>query len=172
MYLASGMDTGDVIYTEKTEIGEYETSGELFDRLKVMGADLLVKTLRDIEAGIAPRTAQNESEASYAGQLDKAMSPIEFNRTPREIVKWIYGLQPWPVASMELSGTTVRVFSARPGNVKTGKAPGSLVSADRSGLLTACAGGETVLITEIQAPGKKRVSAGDYLLGHKIEIGD
>jgi methionyl-tRNA formyltransferase len=61
MYLASEMDTGDIIYTEKTAIGEYETSGELFDRLMVMGAKLLVKTLRDIDSGAAPRTAQDHS---------------------------------------------------------------------------------------------------------------
>ena len=62
MYLASEMDTGDIIYTAETEIGEYETSGELFDRLKDMGAELLVKTLRDIDAGIAPRTPQDHSK--------------------------------------------------------------------------------------------------------------
>ena len=69
MYLASEMDTGDVIYTAETEIGEFETSGELFDRLMLMGADLLAKTLRDIEGGIAPRTPQDHSKASYVSQL-------------------------------------------------------------------------------------------------------
>ena len=92
MYLAHDMDTGDVIYTEETEIGEFETSGELFDRLKDMGAALLVKTLRDIEAGIAPRTPQNHAEASYVKMLDKSICPIDWNKSPREIVKHIYGL--------------------------------------------------------------------------------
>ena len=172
MYLASGMDTGDIIYAEKTPIGEFETSGELFERLMVMGGRLLVKTLRGIEAGTAPRTAQDHSGVSYVKQLDKSMSPIDFGRTPREIVKWIYGLQPWPVATMELGGDTVRVFAAVYSDTKTKKAPGTVLRADREGLLMACGGGETVLVTEIQAPGKKRVAVGDYLLGHKIEIGE
>jgi methionyl-tRNA formyltransferase len=172
MYLASEMDTGDIIYTEKTAIGEYETSGELFDRLMVMGAKLLVKTLRDIDSGAAPRTAQDHSQASYVKQLDKSMCPIDFTRSARGVVKWIYGLQPWPVATMELGGNTVRVFAAKEGAETTKKAPGTLIRADKNGILAACGGGETVLITEIQAPGKKRVSAGDYLLGHKITIGD
>lgn len=172
MYLASEMDTGDVIYTEKTGIGEFETSGELFDRLMVMGARLLVRTLRDIDAGAAPRTPQDHARASYVKQLDKSLCPIDFDRSPREVIKWIYGLQPWPVATMELSGVTVRVFSARYCDKKTAKAPGTVVGAAKDGILVACAGGETVAITEIQAPGKKRVSVGDYLLGHKIETGD
>ena len=77
MYLASEMDTGDVIYTAETEIGEFETSGELFDRLKVMGAELLCRTLRDIDSGIAPRTPQEHDKASYVKMLDKSLSPID-----------------------------------------------------------------------------------------------
>ena len=119
MYLASEMDTGDVIYTAETEIGEFETSGELFDRLMVMGAQLLAKTLRDIEKGIAPRTPQDHSKASYVSQLDKSLSPIDWNKSPRSVVKWIYGLQPWPVATMEMEGKTYRVFAAEYTDNKT-----------------------------------------------------
>ena len=172
MYLASEMDTGDLIYTEKTAIGEYETSGELFDRLMALGAQLLVKTLRDIERGTAPRTPQSAEGVSYVRPLDKSLCPIDFRRSPREVVKWVCGLQPWPVATMEINGAPHRVFAARVGEEKTGRAPGTLLAADRGGLLVACGDGGTVRITEIQAPGRKRVSVGDYLLGHKIEIGE
>ena len=170
MYLASEMDTGDIIYTDETEIGEYETSGELFDRLRDMGAQLLVKTLRDIEAGTAPRTPQDHSKASYVTMLDKSICPIDWNKTPREVLKHIYGLQPWPVATMELEGKTVRVFAAKYTDTKTEKAPGAVVSTDKGGLEIACAGGETLLITELQAPGKKRMGAEDYLRGHQIKV--
>lgn len=170
MYLASEMDTGDVIYTDSTEIGEYETSGELFDRLMKMGAELLVKTLRDIEAGVAPRTAQNHSEATYVGQLDKSICPIDWNRSPREVLKHIYGLQPWPVATMELEGKSYRVFAADYTDNHTDKAPGSVVSAGNNGLEIACAEGSTLMIKELQAPGKKRMNAGDFLRGHKIKV--
>ena len=170
MYLASEMDTGDVIYTDSTEIGEYETSGELFDRLMNMGADLLAKTLRDIEAGTAPRTPQDHSKASYVGQLDKSICPIDWNKSPRQVLKHIYGLQPWPVATMELEGKTYRVFAADYTQTKTNKAAGEVVSAGNDGLEIACADGETLMIKELQAPGKKRMSAGDFLRGHKIKV--
>lgn len=170
MYLASEMDTGDIIYTAETEIGEYETSGELFDRLKDMGAELLVKTLRDIDAGTAPRAPQDHSKASYVTMLDKSICPIDWNKTPREVLKHIYGLQPWPVATMELEGKTVRVFAAKYTDGKTGKVPGAVVSTDKGGLEIACADGETLLITELQAPGKKRMGAEDYLRGHQIKV--
>ena len=172
MYLASEMDTGDVIYTAETEIGEFETSGELFDRLMVMGADLLHKTLTDIEAGTAPRTVQNNDEASYVTMLDKNLSPIDWNKAPREVIKWIYGLQPWPVATMQLGDDTFKVFSAEYTETKTNKAPGSIVSAGKKGIEIACANGCTVLITELQASGKKRIKASDYLLGHPIKVED
>lgn len=170
MYLASEMDTGDIIYTSETEIGEFETSGELFDRLMVMGAELLDRTLRDIEAGTAPRTQQDHSKASYVKMLDKSLSPIEWAKTPREIIKQIYGLQPWPVATAELDGKVFKIYSAEYTQNKTVKAPGSVVSAGKKGIEIACLGGETLLITELQAAGKKRMKASDYLLGHPIKV--
>lgn len=170
MYLASEMDTGDIIYTTETEIGEFETSGELFDRLMVMGAELLDRTLRDIEAGTAPRTPQDHGKASYVKMLDKSLSPIEWAKTPREIIKQIYGLQPWPVATAELDGKVFKIYSAEYTQNKTVKAPGSVVSAGKKGIEIACLGGETLLITELQAAGKKRMKASDYLLGHPIKV--
>ena len=170
MYLASEMDTGDVIYTAETPIGEFETSGELFDRLMNMGADLLARTLRDIERGIAPRTPQDHSQASYVSQLDKSLCPIDWNKSPRAVVKWIYGLQPWPVATMELEGAVYRVFAAEYTNTHTQKQPGQVVSAGKQGIEVACADGQTLMITELQAPGKKRMKAADFLRGHPIKI--
>ncbi len=168
MYLAHDMDAGDVIYTAETPIGEFETSGELFDRLKDMGAQLLVRTLWDIEAGTAPRTPQDHSRASYVKMLDKSLCPIDWDRSPRAIVKQICGLQPWPVATMELDGATVKVFAAAYTDTRTDRAPGTLLSADERGIEIACAGGETLRITQLQAPGKKRMAAADYLRGHPL----
>ncbi len=168
MYLAHDMDTGDVIYTEETEIGEKETSGELFDRLKVLGAELLVKSLRAIERGEAPRVPQNGSEASYVSMLDKSLSPIDWSKSPRQIRKWIYGLQPWPVATMELQGETVRVFDAELTEHLSKHKPGTIVGAGKEGIEVVCGEGATLLITELQAPGKKRMAAADYLRGHPI----
>ena len=170
MYLASEMDSGDIIYTSETEIGEKETAGELFDRLMVMGAELLVKTLRDIEAGTAPRCPQDHSQASYVHMLDKSLCPIDWNRSPRQVLKWIYGLQPWPVATMDLDGKSYRVFGAEYSENRTAKTPGSIVSAGEKGIEMACADGQTLYITELQAPGKKRMSAADFLRGHALKV--
>ena len=170
MYLAPEMDTGDIIYSAETPIGQYETSGQLFDRLKVLGAELLIKTLKAIENGTAPRIPQNHDCATYVRMLDKSDSPIDFNGSPKSIIKKIYGLQPWPVATMLLDGSVVKVFSAEYSDRKTDKTPGSIVSADKKGLLMACADGETVLITELQYPGKKRMMVSDFLRGHPVSI--
>lgn len=170
MYMASELDAGDIIYTQKTEIGEFETSGELFDRLMDMGAGLLVKTLVDIENGTAPRQKQNGAEASFTKQLDKSMCPIDWSRSPREIVKHIYGLRPWPVATAEIQGDTFKIFSAEYTDNTTEKCPGAVVSAGKRGIEFACGDGRTRMITELQAPGKKRMRAADFLLGHPIKV--
>lgn len=172
MYLASEMDTGDVIYTAQTEIGEFETSGELSDRLKDMGAELLVKTLRDIVAGTAPRTPQDHSAASYVGMLDKSYSPIDWSKDARGVIKWIYGLRPWPVATAELDGAVYKIFEAGYTENRSEKAPGSVIYAGEKGIEVVCGSGETVMITELQAPGKKRMKAADFLRGRKIKVCD
>ena len=102
--------------------------------------------------------------------LDKSLCPIDWAKSPREIVKHIYGLQPWPVATAELDGKPFKIYSAEYTQTKTKKAPGSIVGAGKQGIEVACLGGETLLITELQAAGKKRMKASDYLLGHPIKV--
>jgi len=162
------MDAGPVIASRETEIGEFETSGELFDRLMILGAELLVETVHRIDNGDISPVDQNETEATYTKMLDKSMCPIRWDRSPREIVKHIYGLAPWPVATMDLRGGIYRVFAAEYTDTVTGLAPGKVVSAGKKGIEIACAGGKTVRITEIQPQGKKRMSASAFLLGHPI----
>ncbi len=170
MYLAHDMDAGDIIYQSAVPVGEYETAGELFNRLAGLGGELLVKTVSAIEAGAAPRRPQNHAEATYVGQLDKSLCPIDWTGSPREIIKHVCGLNPWPVATMELAGETLKVFAARYTDTVTDKAPGRVVSAGKDGLEIACGGGKTVLITELQAPGRKRMSAAAYLVGHPVSV--
>ena len=170
MYLAEEMDAGDVIYTSETEIGEFETSAQLFDRLAEMGADLLVKTLRDIESGIAPRIPQNHAEATFAPPLQKTECPIDWNQSPRSIIKHIYGMQTCPVATAVIDGGDFKVHAASYTENTTTKLPGEIVSAGKQGIEIACADGATVMITELQAAGKKRMKASDYLLGHPIKV--
>ncbi len=169
-YLVSDMDAGDIIYSLETEIGEMETSGELYERLKVLGAGLLSKTLHDIDAGTAPRQPQNHAEASYVSRLDKSLCPIDWSKSPREIVKWICGLQPWPVATMQLQGQVIRVFKAEYSETITEAKPGTIVSVGKRGIEIACGHGQCLYITEIQVPGKKKMTAAEYLRGHPIQI--
>ena len=169
-HLVSRMDAGDMIYCEKTEIGEFETSGELYDRLKMIGAALLSRTLTDLDAGTAPRIPQKEEEATYVTRLDRSMSPIDWNRTPREIVKQICGLQPWPCAVTDLEGNSVKVFAAAYSDRHTDLPPGTLVSAGKDGIEFACGNGECLYVTELQLPGKKRMSATEFLRGHPVSV--
>ncbi len=171
MYMATEMDAGDMIFKTETEIGEFETSGELFDRLAPLGAELLIKTIRALEAGLAPRTAQDATMVSFAPPLSKELCPIEWNKAPRAIVKQICGLQPWPCATANLGGRDFKIFAAEYTTNHTTKAPGSILSADKNGIEIACADGETLRITELQAAGGgKRMSAAAYLLGHPMEV--
>lgn len=171
MYLANEMDTGDIIYTSTTEIGEFETSGELYDRLKEMGAVLLSKTLCDIERGTAPRRQQEHEQASYVKMLDKSLSPLDFTKPARTVVKQIYGLQPWPVATMKMGKDVFRVFAAAYGRENCTEEPGTILSAGKAGIEVACGDGKSIYLTELQAPGKKRMKTEAFLLGHPITGG-
>lgn len=168
-YMAAAMDAGDVIASRETEIGEFETAGELFERLKTLGAELLAETVRKIASGSVIRVPQNEADATYTKMLDKNMSPIDWNKSPREIVKHICGLNPWPVATTELGGVSFRVFGAEYTDTRTALAPGKIISAGKAGIEVACGGGRSLRITEVQAAGKKRMSAAAFLLGHPMK---
>jgi len=169
MYLAPEMDAGDIIYTAETEIGATETSGELFDRLAVMGAELLVKTVRAIEAGNAPRTPQDHDHATYAPPLSKDEAPIDWSKPADAVLKHIYGMQPWPCATAALGGTNFKVFSAIVCGTSE-KMAGTVIAAGKNGIDVVCGDGVVIRITELQAAGGKRMAAGAYLLGHPMEV--
>ncbi len=169
MFMAEGMDTGDMIYKEETAIGEYESAGDLSLRLADMGAKLLSRTLRDIEMGIAPRTAQEHENASYVKPLDKGLCPIDWSVDAKAVVKKVYGLSPWPVATAVIDGTEVKIHAVSMSETVTDKAAGTILRADDRGIEIACGQG-VVCIKELQAAGKRRMSAGDYLRGRPIKI--
>lgn len=169
MYLATEMDAGDVIFTAETEIGLTETSGELFDRLAVMGAELLVKTVKAIEEGTAPRIPQNHAEATYAPPLSKEECPIDWRKPAALVMKHIYGMQPWPCATAELGGTMFKIFAGEISGASD-KAAGTVISAGKKGIEVVCGDGQVIRITELQAAGGKRMAAGAYLLGHPMEV--
>lgn len=167
MYMAPELDAGDIISQKKTAILPDETSGELFERLMVLGAGLLADTLEDIESGKATRTTQEESLVTYAPPLSKDMSPINWNKSAVQIKNQVRGLIPWPVAAAEIAGRSLKIFDVDTAPGAPGYDPGSIISSDKDGLLIACGDG-AVLIKELQASGKKRMKASDYLRGNPI----
>lgn len=167
MQMAEGLDTGDMLLTYETKVGEKETAGELFDRLAQSGAELLTQTLVKLDE-IEPRP-QDDAKSCYAHMLDKQMAVIDWSKSAHEIDCLIRGLNPWPIALTTLSGERLKVFAAEKaaGNGE----PGTVLEADpKKGLTVAC--GEGALgLTEIQLVGGKRMKATDFLRGHAIEVG-
>lgn len=170
MYMAPKLDSGDVIDMVETEIGEDETYGELHERLKAMGAKLLIKTLGDIKNGIIKRFPQVESEATYAPPIRRPDTELDWNWPARDIVNRVRGLNPLPGARATLSGTVFKIFRAKKSDTGSKAEPGKIISAGDEGIRVACGNGESILITELQAPGGRRMESSDYLRGHKLEI--
>ena len=166
MYLCREMDAGDIIDVSKTPIGPDETAGELLDRLAVLGADLLSKTLGRMAEGEVERTPQDETQVCYAPMLDKTMCPIDWNKTAQQIHDHVRGLNPWPVATMELQGKRFKVYATAlvPGSGK----PGEILGVTKTGLKMACGDG-AIEIRTLQAEGGKRMAAPDYFRGHPLE---
>ena len=167
MQMAEGLDTGDMLLTYETKVGEKETAGELFDRLAQAGAELLTQTLVKLDE-ITPRP-QDDAQSCYAHMLDKQMAVIDWSKSAHEIDCLIRGLNPWPIALTTLSGERLKVFAAEKaaGNGE----PGTVLEADpKKGLTVACGEG-ALKLTEIQLVGGKRMKATDFLRGHVIEVG-
>lgn len=171
MLMSEGLDTGDMILKESVEVGENETSSELYERLSEVGAELLVKTLDGLESGQIVPQKQDESLACLAPMLSKDMCPIDFNMSAEEIHHRICGLSDWPCASCVLDGKRLKVYrselvKAHSDNSKY--TPGEIVNADD---FTVACGSGLVRFTEVQTEGSRRMSTEDYLRGHPIKKG-
>ena len=169
MQMDEGLDTGDMLEQVSTEIGENETAGDLFDRLSVMGAELIVSTLKKLEDGSITPVKQDDSQSNYAKIISKEMAKIDFTKSADEIFNLIRGFNPWPVAYTIIDSKRLKVFAAEKIGKTSGK-PGEVVSVD--GGLSVCFGdGNGLKFTDIQLEGSKRMSASDLLKGRAIEIG-
>ncbi len=170
MQMDAGLDTGDMLIKEETEIGEDMTSGELHDRLSVLGAEVMAHTISKIENGTLTREKQNDSLSNYAPMLSKELCPIDWTRRASEIHNQVRGLSPWPVATASLCGKIYKIHKTVSAGKAKGK-PGEIVGND-GGLTVCCGDGNAVRILVIQAEGKKAMNCADFLRGHKIEIGE
>lgn len=169
MYMSAKMDAGDIIEIRKTPIEPYENAQSLLDRLAQIGASLLCDTLRALENGTAQRTPQDESRATAAPMLTKALCPIDWSRTRRQIIDHVRGLDPWPVATTELQGKRFKIYEVRPVEKTTSKPAGTLLALTKQGLEIACGDG-VLVITRLQAEGGKKMAAPDYFRGHPITL--
>lgn len=167
MYMGQGVDTGDMLLRRETPIGPDETAGQLFDRLKDMGAQLLVETLDRLEKGELQPTPQNHDEATHAPMLQKEMSLVDWTRPAAQIQCLIRGLNPWPCAIATLEGRRLKLLASRV--VEGTGAPGE--ARCENGELLICCGEKALLITELQTPEGKRMSGKNYLLGHPLGAG-
>ena len=163
------MDAGDVIDVAKTPIGENETAGELLDRLAVLGADLLSRTLTRFAEGPVAGVPQKEEDVTFAPMLDKNMCPIDWTKTARQVHAHVRGLHPWPVATAELGGTKFKIHQTVVLEDGPAAAPGTILGLTKTGLQVACGSG-AVEIRSLQAEGGKRMAAPDYFRGHPLEV--
>lgn len=171
MRLDEGMDTGPVLASRRAAIGSGETAGELGQRLAAVGANLLIETLADLEAGRAEEREQDHAAASYAPPLTKADGEIEFSRAAPDVRNHILAVDPWPGATTALRGERVKLFSPSvASDAPEGGAPGQVLACG-GGVVVACGEG-AVRIGEIQPPGKRRMPAEDFARGRGLAPGE
>ena len=170
MYMAKGMDTGDIILQDVTPIGEDETAAELFDRMAVLGAQTLLKTIPMLEAGTAPRIPQDEAEASHVSMLSKDQAQIDFTKTADEVHHFICGMSDWPCAFTAIDGKRLKVYRSHRSTLTSKQSAGSVVE-NKKVLTVVCGDGKCVELTEVQYDNGKRMAADAFLRGHSVEIG-
>lgn len=170
MQMDDGIDTGDMLLKAELPISPNMTGGELHDALSSLGAQVLSDTLKALKNGDLHPTKQT-GESNYAPMLNKALCPIDFSRTAQEIHNHVRGLSPFPTATAVLHGKRLKIFGTRLTENTSAEPAGTIVSAT-DGIEVVCGDGKTVLVTELQPEGKKRMPAKAFLVGHKLQAGE
>ena len=174
MKTALGLDTGDILLSLKTEIGEKETFGELSDRLSLLGAEALLKALQSIEKGNFALVKQRDEDAVLTRKIAKESAKIDFSLPAEKIVNLVRGMNPEPTAFAEIEGARLNVFCAERAvcpEGSEGAAAGEILSdTPKQGFLVKCGDG-AVKLAEVQAAGGKRLKGSDFLNGRKVRKG-
>ena len=170
MYMAKGLDSGDMILKAKEKIKPDDTYGSLYDRLSVIGAELLIKTLDLIENGEVKRIPQNDDEATFAPMIKPELEHINWNGKNTDIVNLIKGLNPQPVAYTMLNDEKLKIWFAETIDGDYNGEPGTIVDVRKRDFVVMTAEG-AVAVKEVQAQGGKKMSADAYMRGHAIEKG-
>lgn len=169
MQMDVGLDTGDMLLTAETEIGENDTAEDLHDKLSSLGADVMSETISLLEKGQLQPKKQDDSLSNYAPMLSKELCPIDWNESAQIIHNKVRGLYSWPCATAELDGKILKILKTTLVGKVNGK-PGEIVQSDKK-LVVACGDNNGVEIITLQAQGKKAMNAADYLRGNPIEKG-
>ncbi len=170
MMTDKGIDTGDMLLVKETAILPDETAGELSQRLSVIGAEVLLDTLKLIQEDRCPRFPQNHEAHTYEPMLKKDMGLIIWHNTAADIVNQVRGLDPWPGTFTPFPEGTLKVIKAQIAQEYEG-IPGQVLVADAKQGLIIAAGKGAVRILRLQAPGGKQMDAKDYLRGHPLQMG-
>ncbi|SEF53517.1 methionyl-tRNA formyltransferase [Eubacterium ruminantium] len=169
MFMAEGLDTGDIIEKSVTAIGEKETAEELRKRLAEMGAELIISTISKLISGEVDRTPQDDSKSNYAVRLSKEMGRVNWALPAENIERLIRGLQPWPVVYTELNQKSLKIYEADVVNDINGT-PGEIVEVGKKYFTVACGKGG-LKILKVQPEGKKMMDTVAFLNGNKLEAG-
>ena len=167
MYMADGIDTGDILDVATVTLEEKETGGSLFDKLAQKGAGLILTTLENLEKGTAVRKKQDDSKASYAGKITKELGEVDFTKPADEIERLIRGLNPWPGTFTYMNGKMLKIWDADvvPGE---GKEPPGYITEVNKNYIKVAAGQGYLKLREIQLEGKKRMKVSDFLNGYHV----
>lgn len=170
MQMDEGMDTGDILHIAALEVDENETAGGLFWKLAELGGIALLDTIEKLKEHEIIPIPQNDNEASHAPMLKKNDGHIDWNQPAKAIHNRIRGLDPWPCAFSFLDGKRLRLFTPEVVHMESHTPPGTVIRADKAGLLINT-GDNCLLLHELQPEGKKRMKAADYLNGQPIKGG-
>mgnify|MGYP004624444173 CR=1 FL=1 len=165
MFMDEGLDTGDILLQSKVSINGDETSEELKKRLSVIGADLLIKTLKELENGTLERIKQDDSQATLSPPLDKITGDIDWQKTAQEIHNLVRGSNPWPIAHTLLRGKNFKIYKTRISTYRS-YYPGKVISTDP--LIVGCGNNTSLELLEVQIEGKKRMTASDFSRGYRL----
>lgn len=173
MYMAEGLDTGDMISSVEVPIGEEDHSGTMFAKLSQAGSELLLATLPSIVDGTAKATAQDEHLATYAPNLSREDERIDWNKSARELFNQVRGLYPMAGAYTTLNGDTFKIWSCSvdtPSGISPNASPGTVTGTGPDGIVVQCGDGK-LLLKEIQPAGKVVMKAADWLKGSRLAEG-
>ncbi len=171
MYMDVGIDTGDMIHKQEVKIEDTDTGGSLHDKLSIVGAKLLMKTLEEVQHNTAPREKQDDSLSNYAPMLEKSLGNIDWEKGATQIDLLVRGLNPWPSAYTYLGSKVLKIWSATVIEEELSGSPGEIVKITKEGFIVKC-GQESLLLNEVQLQGKKRMPADAFLRGYDIKAGE